>query len=127
MICRCGWFIHPATAISTNRNGSRTLGIVKSLSRDLRTAVLFQADPVSGPYGVREATSALFIRVIMSFYHTVQQNRKCSNCPRTCSRNWRVDEVPEMLEAFEDNFSSRADGTTARLMLDPVGANCQAG
>src|SRR5438309_5006260 len=53
MICSWCWFIHPATAISTNRNGSRTLGIVSSLSRDLRTAVtLFQADPVSGPYGI---------------------------------------------------------------------------
>src|SRR5712691_12113905 len=27
MICSWRWFIHPATAISTNRNGSRTLGI----------------------------------------------------------------------------------------------------
>src|SRR5207247_9138041 len=50
-------------AISTNRNGSRTLGIVSSLSRDLRTAVLFQADPVSGPYGtvstgIRDRTRA---------------------------------------------------------------------
>src|SRR5258708_32528637 len=53
MICSWCWFIHPATAISTNRNGSRTLGIVSSLSRDLRAAVtLFHADPVSGPYAV---------------------------------------------------------------------------
>lgn len=27
MICSWRWFIHPATAITTNRNGSRTLGI----------------------------------------------------------------------------------------------------
>src|SRR5262249_30231480 len=27
MMCSRYWFIHPATAISTNRNGSRTLGI----------------------------------------------------------------------------------------------------
>src|SRR5260370_14727792 len=54
MICSWCWFIHPATAISTNRNGSRTLGIVSTLSRDLRTAVtLFHADPVFGPYGVQ--------------------------------------------------------------------------
>ena len=26
----CGWFIHPATAISMNRNGSRTLGACKA-------------------------------------------------------------------------------------------------
>src|SRR5258706_15735413 len=58
MICSWCWFIHPATAISTNRNGSRTLGIVSSLSRDLRTAVLFQPDPVSGPYGVQFIISA---------------------------------------------------------------------
>src|SRR2546421_9184289 len=54
MICSWCWFIHPATAISTNRNGSRTLGIVSSLSRDLRAAVtLFLADPVFGPYAMQ--------------------------------------------------------------------------
>src|SRR5260370_651135 len=49
MICSWCWFIHPATAISTNRNGSRTLGIVSSLSRDLRTAVT----PVHAPSSFR--------------------------------------------------------------------------
>src|SRR5438552_17282290 len=61
MICSWCWFIHPATAISTKRNGSRTLGIVSSLSRDLRTAVaLFHADPVSGPYGMGFCRAPLF-------------------------------------------------------------------
>src|SRR5712691_9786475 len=44
MICSWRWFIHPATAISTNRNGSRTLGIVSSLSSGSRPAVTNQRD-----------------------------------------------------------------------------------
>src|SRR6266852_3627099 len=58
MICNCRWFIQPATVISTNRNGSRTLGIwlahyrePQALGGDERTRI--QADPVSGPYGGR--------------------------------------------------------------------------
>ena len=43
MTCSWRWFIHPATAISTNRNGSRTLGIFdSSLSRALPWAVTNQ-------------------------------------------------------------------------------------
>src|SRR5438034_11367357 len=87
MICSWCWFIHPATAISTNRNGSRTLGIVSSLSRDLRTAVtLFLADPVFGPYGtetlVPEPVRAVgkdpagwACQIINAFFPTIKQNR----------------------------------------------------
>ena len=39
MTCRWRWFIHPETAISTNRNGSSTLCVFKTHYRDCRAAV----------------------------------------------------------------------------------------
>src|SRR5712691_11622039 len=52
MICSWRWFIHPATAIRTNRNGSRTLGISLAYYREPNVhgdeAARIQADPVSG-------------------------------------------------------------------------------
>src|ERR1019366_186815 len=57
MTCNWRWFIHPATAISTNRNGSRVLGISLVHYRQHlpcgKEAVRIQADPISGPYGNR--------------------------------------------------------------------------
>ena len=56
MICSWRWFIHPATAISMNRNGSRTLGISLAYYREpWRIAspekCYLKQDPISGPYG----------------------------------------------------------------------------
>src|SRR5438034_11703046 len=78
MICSWCWFSHPATAISTNRNGSRTLGIVSSVSRDLRTAVtLFLADPVFGPYDVTafDEIYDIFNHRLLSFLTRMAKNR----------------------------------------------------
>jgi len=56
MICSWRWFIHPATAISTNRNGSRTLGISLAYYAMLKARgdepAGFKTDPVFGPYGL---------------------------------------------------------------------------
>jgi len=56
MICSWRWFIHPATAINKDRNGSRTLGISLVHYREPQACsdepARIQADPVSGPYDV---------------------------------------------------------------------------
>ena len=56
MICSWCWFIQPAIVIITNLNGSRALGICCSVIPNLvrpNEPVLFHADPISGPYGIR--------------------------------------------------------------------------
>jgi len=54
MICSWRWFIHPATAISTNRSGSRTLGISLAYYAMLKARgdepAGFKTDTVFGPY-----------------------------------------------------------------------------
>ena len=42
MICNWCWFIQPATAITTNRNGSRTLGICCSIIASITPAAQSQ-------------------------------------------------------------------------------------
>src|SRR5215467_2344864 len=56
MIWSWRWFIHPATAIRTNRKGSRTLSML-SLHYHLRSSERHKArrihgDPIFGPYEV---------------------------------------------------------------------------
>jgi hypothetical protein len=51
----CGWFIHPATEISKNRNGSRTLCVFKTHYREpgIETLEAYQSDRVFGRYDMR--------------------------------------------------------------------------
>jgi hypothetical protein len=65
MIRSWRWFIHPATASSTNRNGSRTLGISLAHYREPQACGdepgRIQADPVSGPYGILSRTPVVML------------------------------------------------------------------
>src|SRR5215467_4356258 len=56
----CGWLIHPATAISMNRNGSRVLGVCKVHYPEPRVAMPetapFQQDRIFGHYATEFLT-----------------------------------------------------------------------
>ncbi len=54
MACSWRWFIHPATVIRTNRNGSNILDIWSIHYRgEARDLPQIHFDPVFGPYWIR--------------------------------------------------------------------------
>src|SRR5262245_52382338 len=66
------WFIHPATPISTKRNGSKILGILLPYYRrrqikECHESAQIQADPVPGPYAVRKHLLKNYLWAILKF------------------------------------------------------------
>jgi hypothetical protein len=67
MACCCGWFIHPARAISMNRNGSRVLGVCKVHYPEPRVAMPGQR--LFNKIGFLDTTRSTGGRIIVWFQH----------------------------------------------------------
>src|SRR6266852_2047107 len=94
MICSWRWFIHPATAISTNRNGSRTLGIsLPNYREPLSPAV----------------TSGCKFKEIEFSDHTggVLRARKAEENPHRWWRAWKKNDSGARIDCGNPQLTSR--------------------